>query len=299
LKFAKLKHKRETAQTCVWVSVDNTPESILRAFTQPHNENPYIKIIPYIDTANSLKATQQDFTAVIQAIVLEYDNDSIGHQLERAKAIAELLGCPIQLVYSGNKSIHIIIWAHHFADNAEQYWLMAMSLYWELSRALPHYFYFATNETRDSVPDAEKHNLPDISMFSKSRSTRQPMGRREVTGTLQAYTVLKSFKEGTLLKPLISPVIELLLKRKGSNASFPAHKTRHYRLTPSNNSSLLAYLEHDLNLEIRNNNISPCPVCGHNDCFTYYPHEDTWYCFSDQHASGGTIYNLIHELRNP
>lgn len=29
-----------------------------------------------------------------------------------------------------------------------------------------------------------------------------------------------------------------------------------------------------------------CPVCGHRDCFSYYPRTNTWACFSDHNATG-------------
>lgn len=29
-----------------------------------------------------------------------------------------------------------------------------------------------------------------------------------------------------------------------------------------------------------------CPVCGHEDCFRYYPETNTWCCFSDSNTSG-------------
>ena len=29
-----------------------------------------------------------------------------------------------------------------------------------------------------------------------------------------------------------------------------------------------------------------CPICGHHDCFVYYPHNNTWTCFSSSNDTG-------------
>lgn len=43
-----------------------------------------------------------------------------------------------------------------------------------------------------------------------------------------------------------------------------------------------------------------CPVCGHEDCFRYYPETNTWCCFSDSNTSGyngGTCLEYLKAAR--
>ncbi|MBN2280822.1 MAG: hypothetical protein JXQ65_09585 [Candidatus Marinimicrobia bacterium] len=42
--------------------------------------------------------------------------------------------------------------------------------------------------------------------------------------------------------------------------------------------------------------LDPCPICGHNDCFTYYADKDEYYCISEDHNRGGNILQYCSEL---
>ena len=46
-------------------------------------------------------------------------------------------------------------------------------------------------------------------------------------------------------------------------------------------------------------NFDRCPVCGHHDCFRYYPDTDTWCCFSNSNASeikGGSCIDYLRAV---
>lgn len=46
--------------------------------------------------------------------------------------------------------------------------------------------------------------------------------------------------------------------------------------------------------------ISPCPLCGHNDCFTLYPKDNSWHCFSCDRSGTVIDFELHHKgLKEP
>ena len=278
--------------------MENNPNSLIHGFLRPVNNNPLVKIIPYRDDAKSLKGSEQDYSGVIQPALFEFDYDTIEHQIERAHVVAAHLCCPVQIVYSGNKSIHMICWFLHFADTPMEYWLKAMGLYWSLARDLPKYYYFSISSSMKNVPSEQVHNVPDISMFTRSRYARQAEGIREGTGVRQKYSLISPLSESKLYTLHVPPIIKLMHfdGRKVLRDHHPT--TRKNKLSDYGHTkgSIIDYIETTLGLATINNRVNPCPVCGHRDCFTVYPNSNSWYCFSSQHSSGGSIINLINEI---
>ena len=298
IKIAKAKRKDATIQSCKWIYVENNPNSLIDGFLRHVNHNPLVKIIPYRDDAKSLRATEQDYSGVIQLIVFEFDNDTVEHQIERAHVVAAYLQCPLQIVFSGNKSIHMICWFLHFADTSKEYKLKAMGLYWNLARDLPDYFYFSISSSMKNVPREQMHNIPDISMFTRSRYARQPEGHREGTGARQKYSMISPLSESELHTLHVPQIIKQMLfdGRKVSGDNHPANKKDKLAGYRYSEGSIVEYIEMTLGLVIINKRVNPCPICGHKDCFTVYPDSNSWCCFSSQHSSGGSIINLINEI---
>jgi len=52
------------------------------------------------------------------------------------------------------------------------------------------------------------------------------------------------------------------------------------------------------NAEFKNGHVNPCPVCGHNECFHVYNSDKKWFCFSNEHNSGGSVIDLVLEYKN-
>jgi hypothetical protein len=298
MRIAKARRNDATIRSCKLIAVKNNQDSLIDGFLRHVNHNPLVKIIPYRDDAKSLRATEQDYSGVIQPIVFEFDNDTIEHQIERAHAVAAHLQCPVQIVFSGNKSIHMICWFLHFADTHTEYRLKAMGLFWNLARDQPEYLYFSISSEMKDVPKEQVHNVPDISMFSRSRYTRQPEGIREGTGARQKYCVISPLSESKLYTLHVPPIINIILSggRKGSINHHPIIRKNKFSGYGHSEGSIVDYIDGTLGLAIINNRVNPCPVCDHRDCFTVYPNSNSWYCFSSQHSSGGSIINLINEI---
>jgi hypothetical protein len=298
MKIAKARRKDATVASSKWIYVENNPIALIGGFTQHVNNNPLVKILPFRDDAISLKERDQDYSGVIQPIVFEFDYDTIEHQIERADAFAAYLQCPFQIVYSGNKSIHMTCWFLHFADTHTEYRSKAMGLFWNLARDLPEYLYFSISLDMKDIPKEQVHNVPDISMFSRSRYTRQPEGIREGTGARQKYCVISPLSESKLYTLHVPPIINIILSggRKGSINHHPIIRKNKFSGYGHSEGSIVEYIEATLGLTIINNRVNPCPVCGHRDCFTVYPNSNSWYCFSSQHNSGGSLINLINEI---
>ena len=69
------------------------------------------------------------------------------------------------------------------------------------------------------------------------------------------------------------------------------------------NIDLLEYIAANTNSKIahRSNDIlglNPCPICNHNDCFRYYYDSNSWYCYSTDHESGGSIIDFVMDYEN-
>ncbi len=298
VKIAKARRKDTSVASCKWIAVDNDPESLIHGFIKHIDNNPLVKILPFLDDAKSLKERDLDYSGVIQPVVFEFDHDTIEHQLERAHAVAAHLHCPLQIIYSGNKSIHTTCWFLHFADIHTEYRLKAMGLFWNLARDLPEYFYFSISSDMKDVPKEQVHNVPDISMFSRSRYTRQAEGIREGTGARQKYSLISPLSESKLFTLHVPPIIKQMLfdGRKVSRDNHPANKKDRLPGYRHSEGSIVEYIEMTLGLVIINKRVNPCPICGHKDCFTVYPDSNSWCCFSSQHSSGGSIINLINEI---
>lgn len=43
---------------------------------------------------------------------------------------------------------------------------------------------------------------------------------------------------------------------------------------------------------------NPCPICGHNHDFTFYPETNSYFCFSKNGRTGGTIIDFIMHTKN-
>lgn len=69
------------------------------------------------------------------------------------------------------------------------------------------------------------------------------------------------------------------------------------------NINLLEYILANSSAEIAHKSeecigLKPCPICNHNDCFRYYPDSNSWYCYSTDHESGGSIIDFVMEYEN-
>lgn len=73
--------------------------------------------------------------------------------------------------------------------------------------------------------------------------------------------------------------------------------------TVKNNVPLNEYVLKNIDAEIkaigtRMLRVSPCPLCGHRDCYTIYETNQTYYCFSCE-ATGDVIHLEKHLHRLP
>ena len=149
-------------------------------------------------------------------------------------------------------------------------------------------------------------------MFEAYMYFRQPGGYRPSTGKKQKCIKLQGGNELLSLDDCIEnvtlPQQKSVNKREDTGKTKDTEKVQEsepvtFKQLVVDKSSLRKYLEEDLEQEIEFTHgdsvkINPCPICGHNDCFTYYPETDTYYCFSDSHDNGGNIISYYMDKYN-
>jgi len=169
---------------------------------------PYIKTRPYRTDFDALTGDNQVWIALVQLIVLEWDDTPLDEQVERINRLAKLLHTPFLATYSGNKSIHAQIFVKPFAKNAQEYADGCFGLLAYLAEEMPNDFHYA--EALSDVPLEKRSLYPDPAMFSgNSRYTRQPWGTN-ANGNRQSCRVIWP-KETELLdiKTIIIPKVQL------------------------------------------------------------------------------------------
>lgn len=291
-------------------------KGIVNATIQPvfkkERPNEFTTLIPLQDNAKRRSKEYLDFSGCIQPIVLEFDHDDLENQKKRAEVLTDELGIDSYLIYSGNKSLHHLIWCEHFADSADEYREKGFKFLYYLSEEFSKWYSYPSNKDNQETDP----NLPDTEMFKAYMYFRQPDGYRPETGKEQKCIKLHGDNKFLVLEDYIAnitlPKKKTGQKRKRTKKNEDANKGRvksdglepiTFKRLIADRLSLKKYLEEDLEQEIDLNGgktvkINPCPICGHNDCFTYYPETDTYYCFSDDHKSGGSIIKYFMERFN-
>jgi len=267
----------------------NNAADIINRTMSPNNKeknpNQFTTLIPLKEGATRRITNQLDFSGIVQPVVLEFDHDSLDHQKERAEKTPELLGTQSYLVYSGNKSYHLVLWFDHFADNPDEYKEYSKALVKYLCDRLPDYYQYPIE------PKETGQNIPDFAMFSANQYFRQAGGYRPGTAKVQSCKILNDSENYVNLKELVSKYLQ-----KPDTNKQPKPATNKVKLNAVYDLTLKRYLFKELGIVLSGDKIekiNPCPICGHNDCFTYYPNTDTYSCFSSEDDSGGDIIKFI------
>ncbi len=254
-------------------------------YTKNNKQNQFTTLIPLKDDATRRVLEQFDFTGIVQPVVLEFDHDTLEHQKDRAEETSKLLNTQSYLVFSGNKSYHLVLWFNHFADNPNDYGRHSKALVQYLSEQMPDYYQCPT-EPKQTSP-----NIPDFMMFSANRYFRQAGGYRPSENKAQSCRVLNNSGAFIDLNGLVSKYLQ-------KPASDKKPKAREKTSTDNSNNTITLkyYLENTVGIKVGSNEIekiNPCPCCGHKNCFVYYSKTDTYTCFSTSDGSGGDIVNFI------
>jgi len=133
-----------TFENLTKVKLDNeiSSEELIKATLAPRHNSQFTTLLPFKDEATARKTEFLDFSAPTQPIVFEFDHDSLEHQQKRAQVVAEKIPTPAQVIFSGNKSLHLVLWFKNFARDATQYKNTCLELYKYLSTELPEWFEF-------------------------------------------------------------------------------------------------------------------------------------------------------------
>ncbi len=137
-------------------------------------DNQFTTVLPYVEENPPKRSTEYlSFDGCIQPVILEFDKCSMELQQERAEFLADELNTPMFLVHSGNKSYHHYIYFKNFADNNDEYKLRCKQFVAYLAKEYPEYYV--------TEQDANKNVelVPDYSMFTGNRYTRQADGKRD------------------------------------------------------------------------------------------------------------------------
>jgi len=180
-----------------FLTVDDptNPEDIIESTLKPitingaENQNQFTTIIPFMDGAKERKNSALDFTGSCQPIVIEFDHDTLDHQKDRIDIIANKIDTVSQVIFSGNKSYHLVLWFRHFANSVGEYKSKWFAFYKWMSDEFPELLYYHEKLYKDSGAEDQGNlpweNIPDVQMASANRYFRQAGGWRPDTNKEQ------------------------------------------------------------------------------------------------------------------
>jgi len=270
-------------------------------------QNSFTTVLPLTDQATQRCNDTVFYGAVTQPIILEFDHDQIEHQFERAKYVSGKVPTIQQLIFSGNKSYHHVLWFKNFANNAKEYREKCLCFYRHLTEEYPDIYEYCivpADKLKKSNPvkygKINWSNVPDTKMFIPSIYYRQAGGKRD-NGKIQKLTILNSGKEFEpldLSDYIVNVELPVVKKTGIKNDIKKGNKSDDIYSIIKEEVHLREFIEKEIGGHFQNNGkLNPCPICSHNDCFTLGENQNVWKCFSDQHDSGGTIIDLVMEWK--
>ena len=281
------------------IGEDVSVEKMISVTLTPENNNQFTTLLPLKDEATARTTEFLDFSAPVQPVVFEFDYDTLEHQEERAKEVARKIPTPAQVIFSGNKSLHMVLWFKNFAGNAEDYKKTCFWFYKYLSTELPEWFEFLPKPTAKLEPqdcqllEENKTNIPDTSLFTANKYYRQADGIRD-NGKEQTCTILNSVEKykPVEINDFTEEVAPLQVEHK------PTKNPDDFYQEIKEKVLIRVLIEKELKgSHFINGYVSPCPVCSHNDCFNIDNSGQKWYCFSDAHGSGGSVLDLVVQTK--
>lgn len=269
------------------------------------NNNAFSTILPLKDDATKRSNDDVFYQGETQQIVLEFDHDTLDHQVERAKHVASKIPTVQNLIFSGNKSFHHVLWFRNFASNAKEYREKCFHFLKHLSEEYPELYDYSdctAEKLKNSDPKRYKkinwENVPDVKIFIPSAYYRQANGIRD-NGKIQNLIQLNSiekFDPQDISEYLIDTLKPSVFSKKTlSGVKVQNPDDIFSRIKEETN--LKKFIEEQTGAQFqKNGKLNPCPICNHNDCFSLV-NDGLWKCFSDKHDSSGSVIDFVMEWK--
>ena len=172
--------------------------------------NSFQKVNFYLDDAKNLKDNSINYWAKYQGILLEFDFCNIDKQILRIRETVKLIPTMSYMVYSGNKSWHLLLYFESFALNSKDFKQKCYELLAFLAENLPEYYQYPKSRGEKGI------NIPDLTVLRIGALARQLNGIRDDNRKKQVGEVLNSGKPLCIDKFLVDAKIPTLGKPKGS-----------------------------------------------------------------------------------
>jgi len=257
-------------------SLPGDPEGFYKAYRYSLQDTGQasIKILPYKDTARTLQEKDIDYSAPIQPLVYEFDQGGLDEQKQFISNVTQAINTPAYAVFSGNKSYHSWIWLKHFADNETEYKRAWKGLF---------KYFIDLGLVPDGLTPDEKLSNPTI--YSRTPGAYNDGSLKKGIPGRSAYQETIDFNGIEYIADLSNYVSNIKDSSRG-----PDPVTRKNTEKPRLN--LKELIQRETGQKFLKNNLDPCPICGHNDCFKYDPKMKIWKCFSSNHMGINSGYEI-------